>query len=125
MAKILVLEDDAEVAGLVEKALTSAGHTAVTVPSVPRAITAMRGADIELAIVDIMMPIVDGYQFCSWVRNRRKTAGVPIIILTGHEERYGRERAEALRVNRFMTKPFEVDDLLAAVNECLGEKNSG
>jgi chemotaxis family two-component system response regulator PixG len=79
----------------------------------------VRNEDIDLAIVDIMMPIVDGYQFCSWLRNRKKTSETPIIVLTGQEERYGRERAEALKVSRFMTKPFGVDELLSAVSECI------
>jgi len=115
---ILVLEDDADVAELVAAALKAAGHSVLTASSVPRAITMVRNEDIDLAIVDIMMPIVDGYQFCSWLRNRKKTARTPIIVLTGQEERYGRERAEALKVSRFMTKPFEVDELLSAVTEC-------
>jgi CheY-like chemotaxis protein len=117
---ILVLEDDADVAELLAAALKGAGHSVLTASSVPRAITMVRTKDIDLAIVDIMMPIVDGYQFCSWLRNRKKTAQTPIIILTGQEERYGRERAEALKVSRFMTKPFEVDELLSAVTECAG-----
>jgi DNA-binding response OmpR family regulator len=118
-SRILVLEDDADVAELVAAALKAAGHSVITASSVPRAITMVRNEDIDLAIVDIMMPIVDGYQFCSWLRNRKKTSETPIIVLTGQEERYGRERAEALKVSRFMTKPFGVDELLSAVSECI------
>ena len=120
-AKILVLEDDADIANLIESTLKGVGHEVVKAPNVSRAMTVVRQEDISAAIVDLMMPIVDGYQFCTWARRRSKTANLPIIIVTAHEERYGRERAEGLGIKYFIPKPFEVQDLLKAVAQALRE----
>ncbi|MDP6113656.1 MAG: response regulator [Planctomycetota bacterium] len=120
--KILVLDDDADVAKLIQTVLESDDYEVVSAPSAPRAMTLVRNEDISLIIADIMMPIVDGYQFCSWLRNRPDSADVPIIVLTAHEERYGREKSEELNVNYFFNKPFEPEDFLRAVKDCVGQQ---
>jgi DNA-binding response OmpR family regulator len=118
--KILVLEDDADLCGLLQQMLQAQGHEVLTASSVARGMTLVRNEEIDLAIVDIMMPIVDGYQFCAWLRKREEHADTPIIILTAHEARYGRERAEALGVRHFLNKPFQPEDLKAAIADALG-----
>jgi DNA-binding response OmpR family regulator len=120
--RILVLDDDADVAKLIQTILDADDYQVVSASSVPRAMKVIRNEDISLVIADIMMPIVDGYQFCSWLRNRSDSAGMPIIVLTAHEERYGKEKAEQLKVNYFFNKPFEPDEFLKAVKHCIGQQ---
>ncbi|MDA0839203.1 MAG: response regulator [Planctomycetota bacterium] len=122
LGKILVLDDDADVAKLIQTILESSGYEVVCAPSAPRAMTLVRNEEISLVIADVMMPIVDGYQFCSWLRNRPDSADTPVIVVTAHEARYGREKAEQLKVNYFFNKPFEPDEFLKAVKECIGQK---
>ena len=117
--KILILEDDADIRELLKVTLSQSGYDVEEAHSVPKAVTIMRKGDVNLCIVDIMMPMVDGYKFCEWVRQRSEFSATPIVIVTGHEKRYGREKAEELCIDAFFTKPCDMVQLKRKVNELL------
>ena len=116
---ILVLEDNETMREAVCAVLEQAGYKVIEAAGVPVAVNILRSQHIDLAIIDLKMPIVDGYKFCEFMRKTSKYSDIPIIIITAEEKRYGRETAEFLKLEAYMEKPFSPIDLLAKVKEIL------
>ena len=116
---ILVLDDDESTRQTISAVFEGRGHKVLALPNVPEAISAVRTEHIDLALVDIKMPIVDGYEFCEFLRKIEKYSDIPIVIVTGEEERYGRKEAEFLKIEAFIDKPFKPMELVAKVEKIL------
>ncbi len=119
MSKILIVEDDPGVSRALTIRLKSAGFDVV---SAGDALAGMRVAVQEipdLAILDISMPAGNGLRLADRFQNVPATAGMPFIILTASKEPSLRERAESLGAASFIEKPFESEELLAAVHDAL------
>ena len=116
---ILVLDDDENARQAISALLDQDGYKVLEVSNVPSAVNVVRREDIELAIIDIKMPIVDGYKFCEFLRKTNKYSHIPIVIVTGEEKRYGRETAQLLNIEAFIEKPFNPIGLVAKVKEIL------
>ncbi len=116
---ILILDDDESTRGALTGILTEGGFETLETTNVPEAINTIRAKRIDLAIVDIKMPIVDGYEFCKFLRNSGQYSHIPIVILTAEEKRYGTEKAKQLKIEAFVEKPFDPDNLIAKVKKIL------
>ncbi len=69
----------------------------------------------DLIILDIMMPGMDGFEVCKKIKNNDKYPHIPILIISGKEEQRSILDAYTSGANRYLTKPFGMDDLLHAV----------
>ena len=116
---ILVLEDDKNIRKSISSVFNQQGYEVIEVSSVPEAIIAVRSKHIDLAVVDIKMPIVDGYKFCDFLRGIDKYSRIPIVVVTAEEKRYGKEKAQSLKIEAFIEKPFALPYLLAKVKQIL------
>jgi twitching motility two-component system response regulator PilG len=116
---ILVLDDDENTRQTILAIFEGRGYEVVACSNVPEAISAVRREHVDLALVDIKMPIVDGYEFCEFLRKTDKYSNIAIVIVTGEEERYGREEAESLKIEAFIDKPFKPMELVAKVEKIL------
>jgi len=114
---ILVLEDDKSTRESISSVFNQQGYEVIETSSVPEAIIAVRSKHIDLAIVDIKMPIVDGYKFCDFLRGIDKYSRIPIVVVTAEEKRYGKEKAQSLKIEAFIEKPFALPDLVAKVKQ--------
>jgi len=120
MKRILVVEDDADIALSVKYNLERDGGYAVA--SVPDAEGALREAltqPPDLIVLDLNLPGMDGMELCRVFRRRESTAGIPIIMLTarvGETDRVGGLDAGA---DDYVSKPFSVKELLARVRAVL------
>jgi len=120
MKKIILVLDDDEVARRALGAIfESAGHEVILISNVPEAINVVREGHIDLAVVDIKMPVFDGYKFCEFLRKTKTHSKIPIVILTGEKERYGKTDAWILKVEAFLEKPFDPRGLVIKVNKLL------
>ncbi len=116
---ILILDDDELARRTLGVIFSQEDYEVLEVPNVPEAINTVRTKHIDLAIVDIKMPIVDGYRFCEFLRRTKKYSHIPIVILTGEEKRYGREEAQELEVEAFIEKPYDSHSLIRKVRQIL------
>jgi two-component system, OmpR family, response regulator MprA len=73
----------------------------------------------DLIIIDIMMPVVDGYEFCRRVRSNDTTKDIPIIMLTAKHQPDDVRKAVSVDVDEYLTKPFEPDMLKRRVDAYL------
>jgi two-component system KDP operon response regulator KdpE len=115
-SRILVVDDERALRSFVSRNLGARGFDVVTARSGFEALAAVRKQALDLVILDVMMPTMDGYETC---RRIRQQSLVPIIVLTALGE--GRDRVTALEhgADDCLTKPFGVDELLARVRACL------
>ena len=114
-ANILVVEDDLAVRKAIEDVLLLNGFSVQGAGNGVEALALMVEAPPDLILADIIMPEMNGYQFYRRVRNNEPWLWIPFIFLTAKDDagdiRYGRE----LGADDYIVKPFEPEDLLAAI----------
>lgn len=121
MAKILVIDDDASVNDLVARMLRSAGHDVRTASDGAAALRMLEEQSADIVVTDIYMPGMDGIEFT--IRLGRLKVKPRLIAMSGGGYRDKGDllqMAESLGAARTLTKPFELEALLAAVTEVLG-----
>jgi two-component system alkaline phosphatase synthesis response regulator PhoP len=115
MSRILVVEDDRDIADLIVRYLQKAGHTTEHVSSGAVALTRVRDAAPDLVVLDVMLPGMDGLMVCQSLRADPATALIPIIMLTARGEESDRIGGLELGADDYVTKPFSPRELTARV----------
>ena len=111
--RILVVDDDADIRAILGMVLTAEGHEVETAADGLAGLARLRGGPRPaLILLDLMMPQLDGEGFLRELRSDPRTAGVPVVILSGHPA--GGRMASDLGAG-FLAKPVELVELLGAV----------
>src|SRR5512138_2271075 len=120
MARILVVDDNDENVYLLQVLFSGSGHEVFTAKNGAEALAIARAAPPDLAVSDILMPVMDGFALClEWKKDERLRA-VPFVIYTAtYTERRDEELAYRLGADRFVIKPQEPAAMLAIVQEAL------
>jgi DNA-binding NtrC family response regulator len=116
MANVLVVDDEEDMLETIAYNLERGGHEVMRASSGAAALAQLAGRTPDLIISDVMMPGMDGLEFCAAVRARAETALTPFLFVTGKGQpgdKYAGLRAGA---DDYVTKPFDLGDLLARVN---------
>jgi DNA-binding response OmpR family regulator len=118
MAKRIVLvEDEPNIIEAISFILSRDGWDVTTHANGETAVAAVRSAQPDAVVLDVMLPGKSGYDILKELRADADFAALPVLMLTARGQKKDRELAAALGVTRFMTKPFSNTELLAAVNE--------
>jgi DNA-binding response OmpR family regulator len=115
MPHILVVEDDDDIAALIVRYLEKAGHTVERLSSGADVMPTLRARAVDLVLLDLMLPGIDGRVVCQTMRADRVTAAVPIIMLTARSEEGDRVAGLELGADDYVTKPFSPKELVARV----------
>jgi len=115
MALILVIEDEEDMLEVLSYNLARVGHDVTGVRSASEALARLEASTPDLIISDIMMPGVDGLELCAEVRRRPATALTPFLFVTAKGMPDEKIRGLRAGADDYVTKPFELDDLLARV----------
>ena len=115
LPNILVVEDDPDIAELIERYLTKAGHDVTRMASGTAVMPHLRSKGADLVILDLMLPGMDGLLVCQAMRNDTATANVPVIMLTARGEEADRIAGLELGADDYVTKPFSPKELVARV----------
>ncbi|RZJ25565.1 MAG: response regulator [Haliea sp.] len=119
--RILVVDDRPANRELLASVLGYFGHTVVQADDGVAGMQAVREDRPDLVITDLLMPNMDGEEFCRQLRSDPATAGLPIIIHTAsYRTRQGRQIADRLDVRWVLAKPSEPADIVAMVSQALG-----
>lgn len=124
-ARILVAEDDHDIATLVTRYLEKAGYAAEHVASGREALDRIKTQPPDLLVLDLMLPHVDGLEICRLVRANEKTAAMPIIMLTARAEESDRIVGLELGADDYLAKPFSPNELVARVRALLRRAQRG
>ena len=116
MANILIVEDEAAMGEIIADYMRNGGHACLSAGDGVEAMDILRSAPVDLMILDVMMPRLDGFSVCKMAREASK---VPIIMLTARGEEDDKLRGYGCGADDYMTKPFSPRVLLAKVNALL------
>ncbi len=116
MAKILVVEDDKEINKLVSDFLVSNGYEVTSLFDGLKATDAVKNEGIELAILDLMLPYKNGDMVLADIR---KISNIPVIIVSAKETTQNKIDLLRLGADDYMTKPFDLEEVLARIESNL------
>ena len=116
MVEILVVDDEAAIADLVEVCLKNEGYTVYKCGSGEAALTCVARQHLDLAILDVMLPDLDGFTLCQKIREEHL---FPILMLTARDEISDKVKGLDCGADDFVSKPFGMMELLARVRAVL------
>lgn len=119
MARILVVDDYAVTQRMLTYQLFKQGHQVVTASNGHEALESLRETDVDLMIVDLTMPGMDGLTVLRQLRASTRYSGLPIIMLTASGKEQDRRQAISAGVDAFLTKPTNAWQLVDAVDNLL------
>jgi DNA-binding response OmpR family regulator len=115
MSRVLVVEDDKDIADLIAHYLQKAGHSVDAAASGTAALQRVKASAPDLILLDLMLPGLDGLLVCQALRGDPATAAIPIIMLTARGEESERIAGLELGADDYVTKPFSPRELTARV----------
>ena len=120
MGKILVVDDDINICELLRLYIEKEGYEVVIANDGGQAVTKFKTEKPDLVMLDIMLPILDGWQVC---REIRKTSQCPIIMLTAKGEVFDKVLGLELGADDYVVKPFETKEIVARIKAVLRRTN--
>jgi diguanylate cyclase (GGDEF)-like protein len=117
--KILVVDDDPDIAKFIEVTLVTAGYEVAVAYDGQEALDAVSARRPDLVLLDIMLPTIDGFEVAHELRRRARLTGMAIIVVSALGLPEDRLRGLALGVDDYIVKPFEPELLLARVRAAL------
>ena len=114
--KVLIVEDDSNIAELVNLYLKKEGYETMVAEDGGKALDLYRAFRPDLVLLDIMLPVMDGWAVCAKIR---ETDSTPIIMLTAKGETIDKVAGLEMGADDYMVKPFEMKELLARVHAVL------
>lgn len=117
---VLVVEDDLDLLGLMEMVLEEAGHRVRTAGDGARALERVAEEMPGLILLDMRMPVMNGWEFAREFRSRHGRA-CPIVVVTAAEN--AQLRAAEVEAEGYLSKPFDLEDVLSLVERFLAAKD--
>lgn len=122
-ARVLIADDQAHIRLLIQQTLEELEDEGVTILSTSdgeQAYAAIRSERPELIILDVMMPKMNGFDVCERVKRDPELKSAFVILLTAKGQEQDRQQGGNVGADRYMTKPFDPDELLSAARKVLG-----
>jgi len=123
--KILIIEDDLDVAEMLNAYFRVQGYEVFTVNWGEDGVRSCQTVHPDLVILDIRLPDIDGYEVARRLRGDRRTADIPIIFLTEKRDRSDRLQGLEIGADDYITKPFDVQELRLRVRNALKRVSQG
>ena len=117
MAKILIADDSLAELQIFRQALSSTGHTIVTVMDGEAAEEKVRTEKIDLIVLDVLMPKKNGFQVCREIKNNAQFKNIPVIMVTSKDQASDKFWGMKQGADEYLTKPFKTEDLVKAVKK--------
>jgi len=115
--RILVVDDDQSICELMADVLEADGWCVTTARNGAEALASMRATGHEMVLLDLMMPVLDGWGVLAARLEQADLRAIPVLVMSAGG-RHGMDRAKAMGANGCVPKPFELDEIVAAL-ECL------
>jgi CheY-like chemotaxis protein len=117
--KVLVVDDDPRNAFVLTDVLEMHGITVVQATDGRKAIAGLAAGDIDLVLMDVMMPRMDGYETTRAIRRMPEYARLPVITVTARAMQGDREKSIDAGATDYITKPIDIEELLNCMERWL------
>lgn len=124
MARVMAVDDDHVIRGLLEVNLEMEGHEVITAVDGQDALDRVREERPDLILLDVMMPNVNGWQVAETLKNDPETRNIPIVFLSARAMEADVRKGTDLGVQAYVTKPFDPIDLMDLVNRLIAERSA-
>jgi DNA-binding response OmpR family regulator len=118
--KILVVDDELAFLELITARLEASGYEVITAKDGVEGLDKAKNLNPDLVILDILMPKLDGYEVCRFLKFDEKHSGIPIIMLSAKTQEIDKEISKQVRADDYITKPFENTELLEKIRKLTG-----
>jgi len=122
-ATILYVEDDSNNRNLVRRVLEADGYQVMEAANASQAINSLKSGSVNLVLMDINMPEMDGYSLTAKIKSMPEYANIPIIAITANVMRGDRERSLEAGCDGYIQKPIDIDLLTQQVERFLRSVN--
>jgi len=119
--KIVLAEDEPQIARLIEFKLKKEGYQIVWKENGEEALKAIKADRPDLILLDVMMPVMDGYEVLRRVKEDENLKSIPVVMLTARAQERDVVKGIDLGAEDYITKPFHPAELLARVKRILGK----
>ena len=121
--KILVIDDDPTLLKLAQSVLNSSGYEVVVAADAPNGLELAMKQNPDLIILDVMMPVINGFNICRLMKSEKSLKHIPIILLTSRSTESDQKIGAEVGADAYFAKPFKTDELLFKVRELLKTAN--
>lgn len=122
MAKVFVIDDSRSVCFAIERMLSARGLDVVTRRSGQEALLSLEDEMPDLVMCDLVLPDIEGFQICAFLKNHPVLGDVPVIVISGIVDEEVRREAAEVGAVAVMKKPFTSDEMVRLVEELLADK---
>lgn len=119
--KILVVDDEQELVGLIQARLEASGYTVFVAYDGQEALEKARDEKPDLILLDVMMPKMDGYQVCRFLKFDENYQHIPVILLTARGQERDKVVGKEVGADDYITKPFDNQLLLNKIQKFIGD----
>lgn len=121
--RILVIDDEEDISTLVKIILTEAGYTVLQAFSGQQGLHTLQSQPVDLVLLDIMLPDMNGWEVCRRIRENERTADVPVLYFTVRNQVLDVDRQEWALADGNQSKPFEPQELVEKVRRHAGKRH--
>ena len=123
MRKILVVDDEPDIVTVISKVFRDNGYEVITADDGQEALEKAKTEKPDLILLDLMLPIMDGYKVCGLLKNDTRYAKIPIILFTAKAQENDIKLGEEVGADAYITKPFESEILLSKIKELIKKQH--
>ncbi len=118
--KILIIDDEPDVIKIVDFRLKSAGYKVNMASDGREGIESIKKERPDLILLDIRMPVMDGYEVCRRIKSDEEFSGIPVIFLTASSGATIKDKVSEYMADDYIIKPFDSENLLKKVKNLIG-----
>ena len=121
--KILIVEDEESLLKLATILISSQGHDVIAVSTGAKALEALAEQHVDLVLLDVMLPELDGFEVCRQIKDSPKTKSLPVIMLTAKKNQADLDLGDEVGADWYITKPFKSANVIETVERFLNMTN--
>ncbi len=121
-AKILIVDDEPDLVETIRFALELEGYKVLVAVNGEEGLNTARQEKPDLILLDLMLPKLDGYKVCRLLKFDERYKSIPILMLTAKTQDKDRILGKETGANEYLTKPFDMDELMAKIKSYLSKQ---